>query len=246
MRGQLQAAMAFVTINGVIPIRRTPLLLFNTLAAPLSFLFFISVTSQGERIGYGVAGGLVLTTLAIGTSLQADIMHFRLDLKIQDMVVASPVRAQTYLLGMALSELVYASPGILVFIIVGLAGGWMGPLGLLPIVAVLFLVWSLGSSLGFFLATYLRDIRETFALSPLLSLTLSVLPPVYYPLESIPQGFRWLALLAPTTHAARLIQASLGLSPLAATDWAVSFAALAAFTLGFISLARFKAQWRET
>ncbi len=246
MKRQLQAALAFVAINGIVPIRRTPLLLFNTLAAPLSFLFFISVTSQGTRIAYGVAGGLVLTTLSIGTSLQADIMHFRLDLKFQDMVVASPVRPYTYLFGMALSELVYASPGILVFLVVGLVGGWMGPLDLLPTALVLLMVWSLGSSLGFFMATYLKDIRETFALSPLLSLTLSVLPPVYYPLDSIPATYRWVALLAPTTHAARLVQASLHRFDLSLGDWVDSFLVLGAFTLVFVTLAAYKAQWRES
>lgn len=246
MKRQLQAALAFVAINGIVPIRRTPLLLFNTLAAPLSFLFFIGVTSQGTRIAYGVAGGLVLTTLSIGTSLQADIMHFRLDLKFQDMVVASPVRSYTYLFGMALSELVYASPGIVVFLAVGLVGGWMGPLDLLPTALVLLMVWSFGSSLGFFMATYLKDIRETFALSPLLSLTLSVLPPVYYPLDSIPTAYRWVALFAPTTHAARLVQASLHRFDLSLGDWVDSFLVLGAFTLVFVTLAAYKAQWRES
>ncbi len=160
--------------------------------------------------------------------------------------MASPVRSYTYLLGMALSELLYASPGIALFVVVGLAGGWLGPLGLFTTLPVLILVWSFGSSLGFFMATYLRDIRETFALSPLLSLTLSVLPPVYYPMEAIPEAYRWLALLAPTTHAARLVQGSLGLTALPLLDWSLSFLALVAFSLFFVALAAFKAQWRES
>ncbi len=242
---QLRAAWALVAINGIIPVRRTPLFLVNTLGAPFSFLFFIYVISQGRFVGFGVAGGLVLTTFAIGTSLQADMTHFRVDLKLQDMLVASPVRAWSYVLGMALSELAFATPGIVAFIVVGFVTEGPGILAVPIIVATLLLVWSLGSSLGFFLATYLRDVRETFAISPLLSLLLSVLPPVYYPITSIPEPYRWLGYLAPTADASHLIQGALGISSLAPLDWARSFGILLAFTLALMALATFKAQWRE-
>lgn len=244
---QLRAAGALVAINGIIPVRRTPLFLVNALGAPFSFLFIIYVVSQGRFVGFGVAGGLVLTTFSIGTSLQADMTHFRVDLKLQDMLVASPVRAWSYVLGMALSELAFAVPGIATFVVVGFVTEGPGdPLALPIIVATLLLVWSLGSSLGFFLATYLRDVRETFAVSPLISLVLSVLPPVYYPFTSLPEAYRWLGYLAPTADASHLIQGALGIiSPLAPLDWARSFGILLAFTLALMALATFKAQWRE-
>jgi ABC-2 type transport system permease protein len=232
-------------MNGVIPIKRTPLLLVNTLAAPFAFLFFISIVTRGERLGFGVAGGLVLTTLTIGTSLQADVMHFRLDLKFQDMVVASPVRSLTYLFGLALSELVYASPGILTLLAVGIAFNPPTPFTLPIIALTLLLVWALGSSLGFFLATYFRDIRETFAVAPLLSLALSVLPPVYYPIVDLPADVRWLAYLAPTTHASVLVQSALGLTEVTALEWLAGLLVLVGFTAGFIALAALKARWRE-
>ncbi len=245
LRTQLRASWGLIALNGIIPVKRMPLYLVNTLGAPFSFLFFIYVVSQGRFVGFGVAGGLVLTTFSIGTSLQADMTHFRVDLKLQDMVVASPLRAWTYVLGMALSELAFATPGILAFLFVGYATQGAGVLGLPIIVGTLLLVWALGCSLGFFLATYLRDIRETFALSPLLSLVLSVLPPVYYPASIIPAGFRWLGYLAPTTDASELIQAALGMTILGPLDWLRDAGILIAFTVAFMLLAMFKAQWRE-
>jgi len=244
LRTQLRASWGLIALNGIIPVKRMPLYLVNTLAAPFSFLFFIYVLSGGKEIGFGVAGGLVLTTFSIGTSLQADMTHFRVDLKLQDMVVASPMRASTYVFGMALSELAFAMPGILAFVVVGYATRSPGVFALPIIVATLLLVWALGSSLGFFLATYLRDIRETFAIAPLLSLVLSVLPPVYYPISSI-APYEWLGYLAPTADASQLIQGALGITELSALDWVRAAGVLIGFTAAFMLLAMFKAQWRE-
>lgn len=245
LRTQLRSSWGLIALNGIIPVKRMPLYLVNTLGAPFSFLFFIYIVSQGQRVGFGVAGGLVLTTFSIGTSLQADMTHFRVDLKLQDMVVASPMRAWTYVLGMALSELAFATPGIVAFLFVGYATQAPGILGLPIILATLLLIWALGCSLGFFLATYLRDIRETFAISPLLSLVLSVLPPVYYPVAAIPEAYRWLGYLAPTADASELIQGALGITPMGTLDWLRSAGILIAFALAFVLLAMFKAQWRE-
>ena len=244
LRTQLRASWGLLALNGIIPVKRMPLYLVNTLGAPFSFLFFIYVVSKGQLVGFGVAGGLVLTTFSIGTSLQADMTHFRVDLKLQDMVVASPMRASTYVLGMALSELAFATPGIVVFLLVGYATQRPGILGLPIILGTLLLIWALGCSLGFFLATYLRDIRETFAIAPLLSLVLSVLPPVYYPFWVL-GDFQWLGYLAPTADASVLIQGALGITPLTAWDWIRSAAILIAFTAAFMLLAMYKAQWRE-
>ena len=245
LRSQVRSSWGLIALNGVIPVKRMPLYLVNTLAAPFAFLFFIYIISQGRSVGFGVAGGLVLTTFSIGTSLQADMTHFRVDLKLQDMVVASPMRAWTYVLGMALSELAFATPGIVAFLFVGYATERPGALGLPIILGTLLLIWALGSSLGFFLATYLRDIRETFAIAPLLSLALSVLPPVYYPITALPPGVQWLGYLAPTADASQLIQGALGITPLSLDGWLHAAGVLAAFTAAFMLLAMFKAQWRE-
>ncbi|HYM39391.1 MAG TPA: ABC transporter permease [Thermoplasmata archaeon] len=245
VRTQLRSSWGLIALNGIIPVKRMPLYLVNTLGAPFSFLFFIYVVSRGQLVGYGVAGGLVLTTFSIGTSLQADMTHFRVDLKLQDMVVASPMRAWTYVLGMALSELAFATPGIVAFLFVGYTTQAPGVLGLPIIVGTLLLVWGLGCSLGFFLATYLRDIRETFAISPLLSLVLSVLPPVYYPITVIPADLRILGYLAPTADASLLIQGALGIPTQGSVNWVWAAGILIAFTVAFILLAAFKAQWRE-
>lgn len=244
-RHRLRALGALVVLNGLIPIRTQPLYVVNLLASPLSFLFFITVLSRGTLVGYGVTGGLVLTMLSAGTGLQADLTHYRQDLKFQDIVVASPVEAPTYVAGMALSELVYSLPGLAVFAVIFAAAGFATLESVAVLVGVLLLVWAFASALAFTLATYFRDVRETFMFSPLISLVLSVLPPVYYPLARLPAWAQTASRFSPTTYAAQLVQGSVGLQPLplatAALDWLVLLAVTAALFL----LAAFKARWKE-
>src|ERR1700688_1220204 len=103
-------------LNGVVPIRTQPLYLINLVAQPLAFLFTLTIASRGAYFQYGIGGGLVLTMLSVGTSLQTDMSHYKQDLKLQDVLVASPVEAPVYVAGMALSEFIYSLPGVGVFV----------------------------------------------------------------------------------------------------------------------------------
>lgn len=244
-RHRLRALGALVVLNGLIPIRTQPLFVVNLLASPLSFLFFISVLSRGTLVGFGVTGGLVLTMLSAGTGLQADLTHYRQDLKFQDIVVASPVEAPTYVAGMALSELVYSLPGLAVFAVIFALAGFVTPVSVVVLVGVLMLVWAFASALAFTLATYFRDVRETFMFSPLISLVLSVLPPVYYPIDRLPAWAATAARFSPTTYAAQLVQGSVGLAPLSFADAVLDWGVLIAVTAALFLLAAFKARWKD-
>jgi len=96
-------------------------------------------------------------------------------------------------------------------------------------------------------ATYFEDVRETFMFSPLISLVLTVLPPVYYPLSRLPAWAQLAARFSPTTYAAGLVQGAVGLPGPALTlasgalDWGV----LGAVTGALFALAAFKARWKE-
>ncbi|MGD0719325.1 MAG: ABC transporter permease [Thermoplasmata archaeon] len=244
-RHRLRSLWTLVELNGLIPIRTQPLYLVNLLASPLAFLFFITIASGGVLLAYGVGGGMILTMLSVGTGLQSDLTHYRHDLKFQDIVVASPVEAPTYVAGMALSELVYSTPGMLLFLGLWALTGAATALHAFILAGALLLVWAFASALAFTLATWFEDVRETFMFSPLISLGLTVIPPVYYPVSALPQWAQYAAYASPTTYAAGLVQSAMGLVPItwgvALLDWGV----LLAFTAGLFLLAAFKARWRE-
>ncbi|MCI4366398.1 MAG: hypothetical protein L3K08_01465 [Thermoplasmata archaeon] len=159
-RRRLRSILTIAYLNGVIPIRTQPLYLVNLVASPLSFLFFITLASKGTLYLYGVSGGLLLTVLSIGTSLQTDMSHYRQDLKWQDVMVASPVEAPVYVIGMALSEFLYSLPGVGVFVVLIYLGGPISVAGALTILAAAILIWGFASALGYTLATYFDDVRE--------------------------------------------------------------------------------------
>ncbi len=240
-----RSVLTLIQLNGLVPIRAQPLYLVNLLASPLSFLFFITIASQGRLLNYGVAGGMILTMLSVGTGLQSDLTHYRHDLKFQDVIVASPVTAPVYLIGMALSEFVYSLPGMAVFLGLWVTMGWANPASAVVLFGALVLVWAFASTLGFTLATYFEDVRETFMFSPLISLGLSVLPPVYYPLAALPGWAQVVARFSPTTYAAELVQSAVGLAPLDATTQLFAWLALFGFTGGLLALSAVRARWRE-
>ncbi|MEM0129318.1 MAG: ABC transporter permease [Thermoplasmata archaeon] len=244
-RHRWRSIAALVQLNGIVPIRTQPLYLLSILSSPLAFLFFLTIASNGAYLPFGVTGGMVLTMLSIGTGLQGDLTHYRNDLKFQDIVVASPVEAPSYIAGMALSELVYSSPGLAVFVVLWVVGGWATLPGAAVLAATLLLVWGFATALSFTLATYFTDVRETWMYSPLISLGLSVVPPVYYPITALPAWARALAYLSPTTYAGQLVQAASGLVRLDLATTAVDWAVLVGFTAGLFALAAWKAHWRE-
>jgi ABC-2 type transport system permease protein len=252
-RHRLRSLVTLVYMNGLIPMRTQPLYLVNTIASPLGFLFIIFVVSGGHLL-IGIAGGLLLTIMSIGTSLQSDMTHYKVDMKFQDMVVASPVEAPTYVSGMALSEFVYSIPGVGVFVFLWATHATdVSVLGVLTVVGVLILAWAFASALGFTLATYFEDVRETFVFSPLISLGLTVLPPVYYPvslLQSVSPPLLGkiatiLALCSPTTYAADLLKKGMGGFPSTFLPAWVDWVALGVATVLFLILASAKARWRE-
>ena len=244
-RNRWRSLGTLVVINGLIPIRTQPLYVVNLLASPLSFLFFIYIVSGGHLLQYGVLGGMILTMLSVGTSLQSDLTHYRHDLKFQDVVVASPVEAPVYVAGMAVSELVYSLPALAVFVAIFVWEGWATPFTVAVVTGVLLLVWGFASAFAFTLATYFQDVRETFLFSPIISLVLTVLPPVYYPLSALPGWAQFVARFSPTTYAAALVQGSVGLAPLTLASGVVDWVVLGAFTAALFAIAGVKARWRD-
>ncbi len=244
-RHRLRSLVTLVYLNGVIPIRTQPLYLVNLLASPLSFLFFITVISHGVYLAYGVTGGMILTMLSVGTGLQSDLTHYRHDLKFQDIVVASPVEAPIYVAGMALSELVYSLPGLGVFVVIFVLEGFATVGSVLILTGALLLIWCFAIALAFTLATYFEDVRETFLFSPLISLMLTVLPPVYYPLSALPGWAQTIARFSPTTYAAELVQGAVHLQPLSSATAELDWAVLGAFAIALFVIAAVKARWKE-
>jgi ABC-2 type transport system permease protein len=244
-RRNLRTMGALAYYIGILPMLRIPTLLPFVFATPFTILFILFVAGQRTLFAYGLAGAITMTATQQGLFLGADLTSLKIEHKFQYMVVASPVSSFTYMFSVALSELAFAAPAVLVIsAIVFYTTAGFGLLDFLEMIFVIVLTWMMTSSIGFFLSTYVLNTRTAFITVSFISIVLSVLPPVFYPITTLPEPLRPIAELVPTTHAANLIRSVMGM-PLSSTQLLLSWVALPAFTLAFLTLALLKAKWRE-
>jgi len=242
VRSQL---LASILVNAVYEMRNYPVILINTVLAPISFLILIVFVSHGSLIGVGVLGALIMTMFSSGTSLQADLSHLKNDFRLQDMVVCSPTSAATYVTGMAISELVYSTPAIAILGILFYLYVPVTVAQLFGIIIVLLLMFLMSISLGFALATIASDIVQSFAFTRLLTTLFSTLAPVYYPITFIPEPWRYIAYLSPTTYAAQLVQSLAGFQTATLDTLTIDWIVLLALTGFFLWIGISKSRWRE-
>jgi ABC-2 type transport system permease protein len=121
--------------------------------------------------------------------------------------------------------------------------------GMIALVGVVLLTWLMATTLGFFISTLFNQLREIWPLGTLVFSTLSVLPPLFYPISKIPSAWQWVAFLAPSTFAGQLADDVVGLGTSTGSALFDSpyfdLAGLAVATLIFGLAAMFLARWRE-
>jgi ABC-2 type transport system permease protein len=244
-RSLFSQILAAILVNSIYEMRNYPIVLLNTVLSPLSFLLVIVFVSHGSLIGEAVEGGFIMSMFSAGVGLQADLSHLKNDFKLQDMVVSSPTGWQTYMFGMAISEIVYSLPALVVLVILADYFMDLTLIGALTIIGVLFLMFITSAAIGFTLSTFSTDIVQSFAFSRLISTLFSTIPPVYYPITYIPLPYRYAAYLSPTTYAAELAQSAAGYLTISTTTAATDWTVLIAVTLTLFIVAKSKARWRE-
>ncbi|MEM1754497.1 MAG: ABC transporter, partial [Nitrososphaerota archaeon] len=97
-----RAIFALVMLNGIKPVMRSPLWLIVMLSYPLILVFFINIFAEYAVVD-ALVGGLISLVVMSGIAIQADIVWYKVELKFQDMVVASPVSPTIYMVGIAIS-----------------------------------------------------------------------------------------------------------------------------------------------
>jgi ABC-2 type transport system permease protein len=237
--------LASVLVNSVYEMKNYPVVLLNTVLAPLSFLLVIAFVSRGQLIGEAIEGGFIMSMFQSGMSLQGDLAHLKNDFKLQDMVVSSPTSPFAYVTGMALAEIIYSLPALVVLAVLAAIYIHPGTVQAVLLLSVFFLMFLGSVALGYTLSTFSSDIVQSFAFSRLISTLFSTLPPVYYPITYIPLPYRYVAYLSPTTYAAEISQSVTGFLALSTLEAAVAWGILLASTASLALVAVKKARWRE-
>jgi ABC-2 type transport system permease protein len=227
---------------GFTPMVRNPLFIPFVFSQPFTLLFILFVASSGTALPYGLAGALTMVTTELGLFVGTDLASYKIQNKFQDFVVASPVSPLIYLFGVALSELAFGTPALLVlFGLMAWRGASLG--ALVVVLGVVALLWVTTTTIGFFFSAYAPNTQNAFIINGFMATLLSVLPPVYYSISILPRFLVPLAEIIPTTEASALFQGAIGLgysiNPL------FSFAVLLAASVIMLLLVSFKMRWRE-
>ncbi len=241
-RGRVLAAWGLI---GWRWIWRSPAAAIVPLLQPFFFLYFLHLISSPAYFPLQVAGAMIFSTQNIGSWCLSDSAVFRIELRLQDIFVASPHDKVRYLFGVAFSNIIPALPAL---VALGIILAIVTPVSLtawLVIVACILTIWVLYSAIGIAVSSRLRSQREVWPVGNLIFTLLGILSPLYYPLSRLPPVWRELAQVLPATYAALLVQGVLGLEPAAAASLAVDAGLLILSTAVGLVLAWRLYQWRE-
>jgi ABC-2 type transport system permease protein len=186
-----------------------------------------------------------MALVGYGLSLGQDISFYKNEYKIQDLFVASPVSPITYMVGLAISQILFGLPALLVLL--SLATLFLSSSIFIPLLIITtLLVWGSMSSMGFFLSTHMLHMRNVSQIISFVNVILSILPPVFYSIERLPIELQYASYFVPTTHASLMIQSTMGLPT--PKEWSIELGLLVqvAYLVGFVILAKVKAVWRES
>jgi ABC-2 type transport system permease protein len=227
---------------GFIPMVRNPLFIAFVFSTPFTLLFILFVASNGAALPYGLAGALTMVTTELGLFVGTDLAAYKIQNRFQDIVVASPVTPLVYMFGVALSELIFGTPALVILFVL-IAGQGASAVSLAACLGVVVLLWVTSTTLGFFFSAYAPNTQNAFIINGFITTILSVLPPVYYSVKVLPKLLVPLAEIIPTTEASSLFQGSIGLGY--SINPVSGFAVLLAATVLMLLLVSFRMRWRE-
>ncbi len=244
-RSKLSQIYAGVLVNAIYEMKNYPVVLISTVLSPLSLLLVITFVSEGALFGTAIQGGLIMIFFSSGIALQSDLAHLKNDFKLQDMIVSSPTTSRTYIAGMALAEIVYSLPGLVILVI--LAGVYLQPTFVEAIIIfiVLMLMFAVSIAIGFMLSTISNDVIQSYAFSRLLSLLFATIPPVYYPITLVPFPWNYIAYLSPTTYAAEIMHAATGFIDISLSNLVIDWVVLLAVSGVIFFIAVKKNRWKD-
>lgn len=231
--------------TGILWLRRNPLSLIFSAITPFSLLFVLFIISDGKYTQFAISGSLVMALVGYGLALGQDIAYYKTEYKIQDMFVASPVSPLTYMTGLALSEILFGLPALLILLfLVFYLGATLVYIPLL--IFIILIVWISTSSMGFFLSSHMLYMKNATQIISFVNIFLAILPPVFYPISKLPEILQYVSYIVPTTHASLMIQYAMGFDTPQNWSLLVGIWVQLVYAMAFLILAKARALWRET
>src|SRR6266498_1407593 len=155
-RGRVLPAWAWIGWRWV---WRSPAAAIVPLLQPFFFLYFLHLIAPASYFPLQVAGAMLFSTQNIGSWCLSDSAVFRIELRLQDIFVASPHDKLRYLFGVAFSNLIPAAPALIALGIILASVTYVSLTGWLVLVACILTIWVLYSAIGIAVSSRLRSHR---------------------------------------------------------------------------------------
>ncbi len=237
----LRFVFTFAWFYGFRTISRGPSYLIANISTPLTLLFLVFMLSHGELVKYAIAGGFLTVIASVALQSSGDAAFMRIQLRIQELFVATSVSSSDYMVGLTMSELVFSSPGIILYAALGIIFHVFTPVGVLVIIATMILLLVATSGLSFIISSSIAHVRNIWGIAGILSIVMTIIPPTFYPYTYLPGWLQYVLSLSPVTPAAILVQGYLGLSPVQPVMWLI----LLLDVFAYFTVAKVVTKWRE-
>lgn len=225
-------------------IRRGASYVIASLSSPLTLLFLIYIITGGRLIQYAIIGGFIGLVATVALSSAGDAAFMRLQLRIQDLFVASRVNPSDYMIGLTLSYLIFSFPGIILYVVLGAADHLFTLYNSVVLALVLIVLVIATSSISFIISGIIKHVRNVWGIAAILSVVMTVLPPTFYPytyISNISMPALDVLMISPATPAAVIAQGAFGLAPF---YWPAVYI-LVIETFVYFTMARLLTRWRE-
>ncbi|WP_218259209.1 ABC transporter permease [Saccharolobus shibatae] len=237
--------LAFTIFYGLSSIRRGFVYVLTYLSIPLAELFLIYIITRGDFVRFAIVGGLISVMANNGFSLIGDLVFLRLESRLQDLLVATSIGPSDYIMGLMFANLLYSSPGVILYIILALVYHVLNLTNFIPLLIDITLLLFATSSIGFFLASLVPHTRYGWGFAGLLSSILTIIPPVFYPYTFLPKSLYIPLLILPTTASAIFSQGITNLVNTSVEMLVISFLVLLLESILFFFLSVRFSRWRE-
>jgi len=208
--------------------------IFTSMLTQAVLLTFVGLLAPG-LFGIALVGAILFSGFTLGQRTLNEAAYIRIDSKLHQLFLASPLAPESYFLGLAFGVLLaYLGP---IALLGGVAWYVLRPslLAGLALVGFALLVWIFSASFGYVLSTAFRDQRAIWSYSSLLYNFFGVLPPVFYPIALFPAVLRPLALVLPPSAGAALAENALHPGVLTGPETLLALAALAVASVGMLA-----------
>ncbi len=194
------------------PLLKQPLTFLTIVVWPMVPMIFFAVFMGREGMYYGLVGMLVTAVSFTGIYTAQDYVFNRVLVKLQDFLVASPMKYIEYVLGESLAQLIISIPVVLIGYILLYELNPYNILLLIPLTIVLLAGYFMLMPIGFIIGSKVDDPSRVNGITNMVAIILSFFAPVYYPLDYIPPWIRLITYIIPTTHIAQLARVILNVT----------------------------------